>query len=528
EALVLDIDIDTSRERIGFGSFSISKRSARTGRNPQVNADIQHDGQGNVGLSVQEVSLTPPGIPITSPGRIGEPMALGQGNDRVVRKKPGRTKYADITLKRGLAGARQLVGDHASPTLAHFGPGIGDADEDTDDDGLLQITDPESILGSIGTTGPFNPVETSAGDNGQVGQHADILHVHGRLDRTTPLLYQLKVAPSGTPSQIVMHDIVVQGERVTLENEKTFDLDTSDVTLEEGKKVTKFKAGAELSKSVNAHAPDGGGDCDDNDACPRPGEVLLAMQLDSGEVLTAVLDVDSDAAPRLQATNAFASLLRELGLDAGADLSGLRTTLQIGHVDGEPVALLTGRHILGDSLDEMNETFIVAGRDGELSQLDSLRQSSSDPLTVFGDVLGTSADQRVVCRPDDGGTMVCSVAELDASAPVMTWTSAVEVKGDVKCVVDIDGDRCGDLVTSAGEVISSRCDGSFEPAPVELGEWAAQMVCGDGASGPNKAQDYNSSRSNKPNTIKWDEGDDHDGPAVSFPFYDGLSRPAWE
>jgi len=54
-------------EMIGFGSFSISKRSARTGRNPQTGKEIK------IGAAPSVVR---------------------------VRKRPGRTKYSDITLKK--------------------------------------------------------------------------------------------------------------------------------------------------------------------------------------------------------------------------------------------------------------------------------------------------------------------------------------------------------------------------------------------------------------------------------------------
>ena len=56
-----------SVEMIGFGTFSISKRSARTGRNPQTGKEIK-------------IAAAPSVV--------------------TIRKRPGRTKYSNITLKK--------------------------------------------------------------------------------------------------------------------------------------------------------------------------------------------------------------------------------------------------------------------------------------------------------------------------------------------------------------------------------------------------------------------------------------------
>jgi hypothetical protein len=511
---------------------SISNRSARTGR--MVNLDLDVDDQGAVSVSVLDTVSSPPGMPILSFDRIDAPEAIKglRGNDIVLRKRPGRTSYANFTSGGPLTGSTQLVGDDHHLLLATFGPSIADNDTRQDGQAFLKSTDPETILGSIGTTGPFLPVQPSSGGGDlDLDGLSDVLYAPKADDQTTPLLYQGLVNDRGAPTSLVTGKIILGEDRdMVLVNERTIELDTSEVSLE-GKRAVKFKAGAELSKSVNIAAPDGGGDCDDTNACPHPGQVLLAFELDTGEVLTGVVDTEADAAVVLAQSALYQTLLDDLGLDADANLSGLRTALRIGHDGLEPIVILHGINVRGDDLDEADEAFVTIDRNGEVLSHQSLRESSTQPVSLFGDVLGEGSDQAVVCKPArDEGQVKCVVGAIGADAE--TSSERIIANGDVVCVVDVDGDRCADLVTDAGEYISSRCDGQFEPAAVELRQWQAHLVCGDGvgAPGPSEAQDYNTSRSNKPSSIAWDasdEDDDDDGLPTALPFFDGVELPKW-
>jgi hypothetical protein len=105
--------------------------------------------------------------------------------------------------------------------------------------------------------------------------------------------------------------------------------------------------------------------------------------------------------------------------------------------------------------------------------------------------------------------------DSDDSAPV-------SFEGDsIRTVVDVDGDGCADLVSDAGELLSSRCDGTFDPA-VQLAPWAFHMPRAQ------QAQDYNSSRSNKPSSIAAPDDSDDDGDfGGALPFFNGLEVPQW-
>jgi nucleoid DNA-binding protein len=510
---------------------SISKRSARTGRNPQTSTKMAINGDGKTELAGEEFVLAPPGLPIFSFDRIDRPEVLAQGNDRVVRKKPGRTTYANVTLKGPLAGSTQLAAAGGSWVLARVSPSIA-ANDAVEEGAPLKTTDPKAILGWLGTTGPFLPVEPSSGDTDfDFDELSDVLYMSGADDQTTPLLYQGLREEQGGLTSVLTAELAVEEGRAMLRGERTFDLDTSQVDLE-GKKVVKFKAGAELSKAVNIAAPDDDTDtdCDDTNACPSPADVLLAFELDTGEILTAVLDYDGDNAPVIQGSALRSTMLANLGLREESDLSGLRTSLRMGHDGQEPIVILHGVLLRGENADEADETFVMINRRGEIQSRESLREAATQPVSLFGDVLGGGTDQVVVCKPEADADAAqsaihCSVTRPSGDSP--QWSAPILAKGDVVCVADVDGDRCADLVTDAGEYVSSRCNGEFEPAAVELGQWAAHLVCGGEGSGPTKAQDYNSVRSNKPGSIAWDDASDDDNPLIGLPFFDGIALPKW-
>lgn len=151
------------------------------------------------------------------------------------------------------------------------------------------------------------------------------------------------------------------------------------------------------------------------------------------------------------------------------------------------------RHL---TLDELSEILYAPKSDDQTTPL--LYQGLVSPR---GDSL--SVDTGEIILGEDRATLQNEqTLDLDTSEVSLEGKKAVKFKAGA----------------DAGEYISSRCNGEFEPAAVELGPWAAHLVCGgdgsDGA-GPNRAQDYNAARSNKPTSIAWNDPDSDDDGASS-------------
>lgn len=169
----------------------------------------------------------------------------------------------------------------------------------------------------------------------------------------------------------------------------------------------------------------------------------------------------------------------------------------------------------------------------------------AESRVVFGDFQGLGHPQILEVRQGDGEPqLVCKSnhlsmgggegqGDLDSiEAALDRGRQTVCIPGDeIITVVDINGDRCQDLVfPESRQVLLSRCDGRFEAELVELPEGAGHLG-GDDGWVP-KAQDYHSSRSNKPNTLRASRPDyvdldsDNDGiydeVMVMLPFLDGL------
>jgi nucleoid DNA-binding protein len=523
--LIEDIDADDWKVAAS-GSFSISKRSARTGRNPQTGKEIKIatklsfdlDAPSGIDVTITNSPPVPGGVSFFDPDDDGDGvLTLLEGNDRVVCKRPGRTANGDISLDRGLDGSTQLFDDEGSIVLARLAPTLTEGE---DGEALLVPTDPDELLAWLSSTGPFIPLQMPDSNPNATPALKDIVAIPSGdgADKSTPKLIEALVNDEGVPTSVVTGEIILEEDRQMVTTEHTFD--TSQVELQ-GKNVVKFKAGAELSGQVNLAGPGGSDNCVGD--CPVPDAVLIGLELDTGEIVMGVIDPGSGDDVELHYTGMRDEVLAGLGLDETDDLSGVSTALRIGHDrDGQPLLILHGLNVVGDDLDEVDETFVTIGHRKALAGTPASRKGRA---SMMGDVSGTGVDQRVECRvsANDIGdrALECRSSHLsngdDGDAD---WRGPFVAAGNPVAVIDVDGDGCADLVTDAGEYLSSRCDGSFEPVAVELGPWSSHVPVPAGLAAHSK----NSSRSNKTEGIS-DGGDTSSGPAL--PFFDGLTLPLW-
>jgi hypothetical protein len=537
EPELLSDGIDAGDWEIFRNDDSIVLRTTRSlhpkrGRNTQTGKEIQIAAKAVLGPSdncdteacMPEVRSIPPaihGIAIDNPRHPSSTEAIYNEN-RHVRKKPGRTSNTALVSSTDHGGvllsARQLVTSNGAWVLAQFGHGYGAG---ADRQAPLQTSDPKTVFGWLSSTGPFLPI--AAPDGGDISDTSDIQFDSKPLDQTTPLLYQFRQAPDDDDSgSIQISKIRVVNDRPVAEDKRTVEVDLSGVTAA-SKKVVKFKTGAELSKSVNIAAPGGDDDCNDADSCPSPSRVLVAMELEGGKILMGIVDPDSDddGVMTAEETGLRQALIDELGLQ-GEQAAALEASWSIYGVGGPPVLALRGTHTADG---QTTEAVVTIDRDKQRTA----RTLDAGQTLHFADVRGEGHDQIVECKVSGGGDdneMLCGQTDHFASGGSGEGdgdvSAPMSIAGDaIATVIDVDGDGCADLVTNAGELLSSRCDGEFAAA-VQLGPWALHMP------GAQRAQDYNAARSNKPTSIAVpDLGGDDDSFGGALPFFDGLEVPTW-
>ncbi len=503
-------------------------------------------------FSLAQSQSVPRGLTVVSYEHAGSPAALAyqDGHDLILHKRPGRTHYMVSGPGGGqLTGADQLISPAGSWVRASFAGGVRAG---KDGEPMLAPIDRETVIGWLSSTGPFIPLPPSSAD-GSNGGTADgpgaLIRASGSGDNPKMLpvrIEQLRDA-EGVPSELQISELELADGAVSEANKRAVALDLSNVEPSNRKGV-KFKAGAELSGKVNIAPPSGGEDdnCNGSTECPAPSKVLLAFQADTGAISTGVLDLESTDPVVVEPSGLRQALADALGLDGPDALKDVDTSLWVGDLGGGPLAILRGTLTSADG--KTTDAMVAIDRKGNLSK----RVVDLGPTSYlqFADVLGEGYDQLVECRQADGDAkaVTCRVSHLSPGDGLSdlggdNWSDASTIAGSrIIMADDLDGDGCADLLTDAGELVSSRCDGQFEAHGVELGGWTTQLAYSnhnttrsnratvapggnDGSSGGTRATDYNSSRSNTTSSIV--TPDDTGGEVGGVFFFDAVEFPRW-
>lgn len=509
---------------------------SRTGRNPQTGKEIKIAAKAELsGTPTITVTNTPPavaGISVVTWDNVDEMDVLTpkQGNDRVVRKKPGRTTYSNgvdsSDVDGGLfQGAQVIHRPGGAWVSAHFSGGLING-SGGDGEAALRFGDERTIIGWLSSTGPFIPLEAP---NGQFGPHTEMVCCFGDEQPFEARVLSLVTDDQGETTGVEILDVaLVDGQPKIVENEAR-GLDYSKVEGASKKKV-KFKAGAELSKSVNSVGTEDDESCGDGADfdCPEPSSAKLVFVDSSGKVLVGELTMTKDVTGEIILEEARELVLP--GSDSGGDTTG-QEALWVGSLGGEPIVALrdaTGadgsRHHAVLFADSGAEEAMIARDDGTLLFGDFMGRGHSQVLQARAGGEASGDSNPIRCQTTHlsigyGDDLETVEQTLDAESQSVCFPE----DGDDVSVIDIDGDGCQDLVFADRDVaLLSRCDGTFEAELVELRDWAAHLGGDDGWEP--RAQNHNSSRSNRTEGLAGDGDDADDEVLVILPFGDGLMR----
>lgn len=500
----------------------------------EIGLEVEVDDEGKVHVQpVNEAPVTT-GIPVhggdsSSSSSI---MRTSAGHELVRIENTGREAFADgirSTDVGGLfLGSEQLISSGGMWVGAHFSGGIVEGDETS----LLQPGDPESIIGWLSSTGPFLPVTSVCCDAAtpiiiQELATAPIEDEDSDDDGVEAQVVSLVVDDNGDATGLRLEDLAMIDGEPRLAGERDMALDFSAAELS-SRNVVKFKAGAELSKTASVASDTD--DCDDSDddvrrdSCPGPSSTTLLFVMDSGELAKCVIDGDSERCTLAAVETAHEELDDELFFDSIGSTPVLATRA------GPPLLAVD----VWEAATELSQT------DGGDKSVSVTRDQGR---IFFGDFQGLGHPQIMEARLGDDGevcgqTSHLAVAGGEGQGDLESIEAALDREGQSVCmpvdeaisIADLDGDRCEDLVfPESRQALLSRCDGTFEPELTELGDWSGHLGGDDGWN--TRAKDHNSSRSNKPRSIRdlgGDLDDDDDGVddevIVVFPFIDGLER----
>ncbi|MFU8805445.1 MAG: hypothetical protein ACNA8W_16655 [Bradymonadaceae bacterium] len=354
------------------------------------------EGDDQFALSLISQQAFPPGTPLISVFMSDATMAIQEGNDKVVRKKPGRTAAGiagaqdDGTTYGTLLSSHQLVSPAGIWTAATF---FGSAELSENGDALLRFTEPETLVGWLSSTGPFIPV--SHPDGGRYGEHTELLAIRCSEEDTCSGFESYVLSIDGEELRVDKLSLVDGSPRV--EAATTFALDFGEESQLTVKNVVRFKAGADLSKRTAATDPD-----DDGDGILTGA--IAALVMDDGLVLVKELDKSTPAL--WQSTSLHESLLDELDLLQNDDLANLETALWVGSLGEKPFIALRGTSFTPD--DSREATLLWSVDEGVEVLTDNI---------IFGDVLGLGHDQLVRLQSADELDADCEAPASPSSSP---------------------------------------------------------------------------------------------------------------
>ncbi|TXD32564.1 hypothetical protein FRC96_17140 [Lujinxingia vulgaris] len=496
----------------------------------EIGLEIDVDDEGL--LQVQPVNEAPvvEGISVDDEDRSSTLSVLKKNSSHALvrMEDAGREAFEDGIRSSDVGGrflgSQQLISNGGMWVGAHFSGGVVAGD----DASLLKANDPQSIIGWLSSTGPFVPLTTVSCCSATTPLIIQELAANPGDDEDSDddgveaQLVSLQVDENGDATGLRLEGLArIDGEpQLAAEREIALDFASAELSSQQ---VVTFKAGAELSKSVNAAAPDTG-DCDDGDsdvrpdACPAPSTVTLLLVMDSGELASVVLDGDSERATVVKVEAAYEELDGELfyGSLGEAPILGERRP---------PLAVDVWEHATELSQGQGDDRQTLTRAEGRI---------------FFGDFQGLGHPQILEAhRGEEDDAQECGrmhdfrVAGGAGEGDLASIEAALEREGQSVCIPnneaisisDIDGDRCEDLVfPESRRVLLSRCDGTFEAELALLNNGAGHLDGGEGWT--SLAHSHNAARSNRSRGIQApdDDIDDDDEVVMVLPFVDGLQR----